>query len=57
MAYFDMYSSQGCPFTLRTPIVLIEKDIPFNLTEVDLENKPDWPEIHIKQRKQMMSAA
>lgn len=57
MAYFDIYRSQGCPFALRTPMVHIEKDHPFNLADVDLENKPDWPEIHIEQRKQMMSAA
>ena len=42
MAEVDIYSSEGCPFAQRTRMVLTEKGIPFNLTEVDLENKPDW---------------
>jgi glutathione S-transferase len=35
-----LYSAQACPYAHRTRLVLAEKEIPFDLTEVDLQNKP-----------------
>ena len=37
-----IYSSARCPYAQRTRMLMIEKEIPFELTEVDLRNKPDW---------------
>ena len=37
-----LYSAQVCPFAQRTRLVLLEKSVDFDLTEIDLENKPDW---------------
>jgi glutathione S-transferase len=31
-----------CPFVQRAAIVLAEKGVPFERTDIDLENKPDW---------------
>lgn len=31
-----------CPFVQRAAIVLLEKSVPFERTDVDLANKPDW---------------
>lgn len=31
-----------CPYVQRAAIVLAEKGVPFERTDIDLENKPDW---------------
>jgi len=38
----QIYSAKVCPFAQRTRMVLLEKDIPFSVTEIDLRQKPDW---------------
>jgi glutathione S-transferase len=38
----ELFSSESCPFAQRTRMVLIEKNVDFTLTEIDLQNKPDW---------------
>ncbi len=42
MSDVQLYSNKSCPFAQRTRMVLIEKDIDFELTEVDLGEKPEW---------------
>jgi glutathione S-transferase len=42
MADVVIYSSAGCPYAHRTRLTLLEKNVDFTLTEIDLENKPDW---------------
>ena len=42
MAEVEIYSSTVCPYAHRTRLTLLEKGIDFKLTEIDLENKPDW---------------
>lgn len=40
MAKVHIYSAKACPFAHRTRLVLQEKQIDFELTEIDLQNKP-----------------
>lgn len=42
MTTVQVYSAKACPFAHRTRLVLLEKGIDFELTEIDLQNKPDW---------------
>jgi glutathione S-transferase len=43
MSEVEIYSYAACPFAQRTRMTLIEKSIPFKLTEIDLsKGKPDW---------------
>lgn len=42
MAALEIISSSTCPFAQRTRMVLAEKGIAFDLTEIDLDDKPDW---------------
>ena len=42
MSEITIYSFDKCPFAQRTRMVLIEKDLPFELVEIDVYNKPDW---------------
>lgn len=42
MTTVQVYSAKACPFAHRTRLVLLEKGIDFQLTEIDLQNKPDW---------------
>jgi glutathione S-transferase len=42
MAEVELYSAAGCPYAHRTRLALLEKGINFNLTEIDLHNKPNW---------------
>tara|TARA_A100001037_G_scaffold301178_1_gene330111 strand:- start:3104 stop:3796 length:693 start_codon:yes stop_codon:yes gene_type:complete len=42
MADVEIISSATCPFAQRTRMALIEKEIDFDLTEIDLNDKPDW---------------
>jgi glutathione S-transferase len=39
---FEIVSSQTCPFAQRTRMALLEKAIPFSVTEISLDDKPDW---------------
>ena len=39
---FEVVSSATCPFAQRTRMALLEKDIAFSLTEISLDEKPDW---------------
>jgi glutathione S-transferase len=46
MSLPELYSYAACPFAQRTRMVLAEKDIDFELHEVDLANRPaNWREI------------
>lgn len=38
----EIYSSTVCPYAHRTRLTLLEKGVDFKLTEIDLDNKPDW---------------
>jgi glutathione S-transferase len=38
----EIISSATCPFAQRTRMALIEKGIDFDLTAIDLNDKPDW---------------
>ncbi len=38
----ELYSMNLCPFAQRTRMVLAHKGIDFDLTEIDLADKPDW---------------
>ncbi|AUX39477.1 glutathione S-transferase [Sorangium cellulosum] len=40
MTKLRLYSAKACPFAHRTRLVLQEKGIDFELSEVDLQNKP-----------------
>ena len=42
MADVEIISSSTCPFAQRTRMALIEKRIEFDLTVIDLNDKPDW---------------
>ncbi len=37
-----LYSAKSCPFAQRTRLLLLEKGIAFQLTEIDLKNIPEW---------------
>ncbi|MCU1278566.1 MAG: Glutathione S-transferase [bacterium] len=38
----QLVSHPLCPFVHRSVITLIEKDVPYELTYIDLTNKPEW---------------
>jgi glutathione S-transferase len=38
----ELVSHNLCPFVKRAVILLLEKEIPHQLTYIDLANKPDW---------------
>jgi glutathione S-transferase len=42
MTTVQIYSATACPFAHRTRLVLLEKKVKFELTEIDLQNKPEW---------------
>ena len=42
MPDIELFSYEACPYAQRTRMMMIEKGIPYSLTEVDLYNKPDW---------------
>lgn len=42
MTSVQIFSAKACPFAHRTRLVLLEKGIDFTLTEIDLQNKPEW---------------
>jgi len=39
---FEIVSSMTCPFAQRTRMAFHEKGIDFSLTEISLDDKPDW---------------
>jgi glutathione S-transferase len=41
-ATVELFSVEGCPYAQRTRLTLLEKGIPFTLTEIDLGNRPSW---------------
>jgi glutathione S-transferase len=42
MAEIEIFSAEVCPYAARTRLLLLEKGIPFSLTEIDLGDKPAW---------------
>jgi glutathione S-transferase len=42
MPEIEIISATTCPFAQRTRMVLIEKNIEHELSEIDLDDKPDW---------------
>ena len=42
MVDVHLYSAQVCPYAARTRLVLLEKKVPFDFTEIDLSAKPAW---------------
>ena len=42
MSQVELFSYEACPYAQRTRMMLLEKDIDFTLTEVDLYDRPDW---------------
>lgn len=42
MSNVHLYSAEVCPYAARTRLLLIEKGVPFELTEIDLKAKPAW---------------
>jgi glutathione S-transferase len=42
MTQIKLFSARACPFAHRTRLVLSHKQLPFELVEVDLKNKPAW---------------
>jgi glutathione S-transferase len=40
MAKLEIYSAALCPFAHRSRLALLEKGVPFELIEIDLQNKP-----------------
>lgn len=42
MSQIKLYSARACPFAHRTRLVLSHKELPFELVEIDLQNKPAW---------------
>ncbi len=42
MAEIEIFSAEVCPYAARTRLLLLEKGIPFSLTEIDLKAKPKW---------------
>jgi glutathione S-transferase len=40
MTEIEIYSAVLCPFAHRSRLTLVEKGVPFNLIEIDLQNKP-----------------
>jgi glutathione S-transferase len=42
MAGIELFSFAACPYAQRSRMVLIEKGIDFELTEIDVYNRPPW---------------
>jgi glutathione S-transferase len=42
MGQIRLFSARACPFAHRSRLVLTHKNIPFELVEIDLKNKPAW---------------
>jgi glutathione S-transferase len=42
MTAIRLFSARACPFAHRSRLVLTHKQVPFELVEIDLTNKPVW---------------
>lgn len=42
MSKVELFSFESCPYAQRTRMTLIEKGVDFELTEIDLFNRPAW---------------
>ena len=42
MPKIELISFKLCPYVQRSVITLLEKNIPFDITYIELDNKPDW---------------
>lgn len=42
MSTIELYSFEGCPYAQRSRMTLLEKGLDFQLTEIDLFNRPAW---------------
>jgi glutathione S-transferase len=42
MSQIKLFSARACPYAHRTRLVLAEKNVPFELIEIDLQYKPAW---------------
>ena len=42
MSTLKLWSARACPFAHRTRLVLAEKQLNFELIEIDLQHKPAW---------------
>ena len=42
MTQVEIFSAEVCPYAHRTRLVLLEKNINFKLTEINLKKKPSW---------------
>jgi glutathione S-transferase len=42
MADIELFSKATCPYAQRTQMALIEKGLPYHLTEIDTNDKPSW---------------
>ena len=42
MPKLELVTAEVCPFAQRNHMTLLEKNLEFELREVDLENKPSW---------------
>ena len=42
MPKLELITAEVCPFAQRSHMTLLEKNLEFQLREVDLENKPNW---------------
>jgi glutathione S-transferase len=42
MPKLELVTAEVCPFAQRSHMTLLEKNLEFELMEVDLENKPSW---------------
>jgi glutathione S-transferase len=39
---FHIVGHQLCPYVQRVVILMLEKQVPYSRTDIDLNNKPDW---------------
>jgi glutathione S-transferase len=42
MADIELFTKASCPYAQRAHMALIEKGVPFRLTEIDTNDKPAW---------------
>lgn len=42
MSAIQLYSFAACPYAQRVHIALLEKQLDFELIEIDLFNRPEW---------------
>lgn len=42
MTSVQIFSANACPYAQRSRLTLLEKGVPFEVTEIDLRDKPDW---------------